>query len=100
MKRMEIEKVLTDFDGEPILLSEGGDALTLGDVVRLTLKNTSEADPSEAVRLYKLGCKMADFDGDLEDAEMELLVGAVEKNPVGFMAIVSGQVLELLNGVS
>ena len=98
MKRMDMDAKMCDLQGEPVQNADVD--ITLGMVVEQTLSLVDGKDAAESVKYYKLGLKVMakDFDGELEDAEFDSVVSAVEKNPVGFLAFVHGQALEMLDG--
>ena len=99
MKKLA-NKILEDLEGEPLTTNEKGKTVPLS-IVKVLLPhfNTNRTSGEESIKIYQLGCKIADIKNGtayilLEDAELELLQKICDPPEKLYGAVVYGQ-LEL-----
>jgi len=100
MKKL-VNKILEDLEGEPLTTSDKDKKTVPLTIVKVLLPhfNTNRTSGEEAIKIYQLGCKIADIKNGtafilLEDAELELLQKICDPPEKIYGAVVYGQ-LEL-----
>lgn len=110
MKTVPMTKTVCGFDGKPMKDGASSDPkapdLEIGSVYLAALGRFQGPDGKQNIAAYHLGLKIhqarlkEEKTLELEDAEFELLKTVVEFNGPQFVALVAGQVGEMLNKVS
>ncbi len=83
--------------GEHLTKGDKSEPVTAGDVLGASLMSCTFKG-KDAITAFKTASKIyeLDFDGNLEDAELEICEKAFEENPVGYTNMVRGQVLIMI----
>ena len=100
MKTIELNTVLTNFDGKTPLRT-GGEVVTFKDALLTCLGQFRPQEGKQTIVAHAVGCKIYEHSEstiEVEDEHFKVIQAAVSQNGGNLPAVVMGPVHGLLNG--